>query len=174
MRALVVSAFVICMAGLYSFEYRQRLADGIGTDHKTVSNAVANRQAFTKSLMDCLQIDNDSHGRIKIAVTEVQVRYYLDDSSPFVVLSLDGRTSPNFARYVDRKTGIRYFDKFLRECKPDFIELGQFDKGEPILYELTKRFEETSDAVIEKGFVFKPTKCRSIVRYLGEISPNHS
>ena len=64
---------------------------------------------------------------ITIAVTEVQIRYYLDDR--IKVVSLDGRTSGQILKYTDRSSGMPDFQRYLEDMRPDFVGLGDWCEG---------------------------------------------
>ncbi len=57
-------------------------------------------------------------------MTEVQLRYYLDDT--IQINSLDGRTSPKVLRYVDPATGMPDFAHYLSDTRPDLVHVAQW------------------------------------------------
>jgi len=63
-------------------------------------------------------------GHVAIAVTEVQLRYFLDER--VTVLSLDGRTSAGILRTVDPTTGVPDFETYFLEARPDFVHANQW------------------------------------------------
>ncbi len=63
-------------------------------------------------------------GHVSIAVTEVQLRYFLDER--VTVLSLDGRTSADILRYVDPTTGVPDFETYFLEARPDYVHARQW------------------------------------------------
>ena len=63
-------------------------------------------------------------GHVSIAVTEVQLRYFLDER--VTVLSLDGRTSADILRYVDPTTGVPDFEAYFLEARPDYVHANQW------------------------------------------------
>ena len=54
-----------------------------------------------------------------IAVTEVQLRYYLDERVD--VLSLDGRTSADILTYTNPTTGVPDFPAYFEAVQPDYV-----------------------------------------------------
>jgi len=62
--------------------------------------------------------------RASIAVTEVQLRYFLDDR--VTVLSLDGRTSADILRYVDPTSGVPDFGRYFEVARPDYVHIRQW------------------------------------------------
>ena len=83
--------------------------------------APARRQSYTDELIAGLELTSNT---ASIAVTEVQLRYFLDERVE--ILSLDGRTSANTLTYFDPKTGVPDFDAFLRRTQPDYIHVNQW------------------------------------------------
>lgn len=101
-----------------------------------------------------------------MALTEVQLRYFLSDDGSVRILSLDGRTCNGFVRYVDPRTGLRRFDQYLREMHPDYIELGQFYPSEPILPVVEQRLGEGQTEIEVDGFRFLRTQEPDFVKYV--------
>ena len=91
----------------------------------SIVSAPQQRKEQTDSLLQSLGAQPS--GSIKYAVTEIQVRYSVDDR--ITILSLDGRASGRILNYIDRNTGFPDFGRYLEDGKPDFIELGQFCVG---------------------------------------------
>jgi hypothetical protein len=63
-------------------------------------------------------------GPVSIAVTEVQLRYFLDDR--VTVLSLDGRTSADVLDYVDPTSGVPDFERYFLATRPDYVHAAQW------------------------------------------------
>ena len=63
-------------------------------------------------------------GSVSIAVTEVQLRYFLDER--VVVLSLDGRTSADILTYVDPASGVPDFERYFLDARPDYVHANQW------------------------------------------------
>lgn len=63
-------------------------------------------------------------GHVSIAVTEVQLRYFLDERVE--VLSLDGRTSADILTYTDPLTGVPDFERYFLATRPDFVHANQW------------------------------------------------
>lgn len=84
--------------------------------------APARRHEFTDGLLDDLGTPRAE--RVSIAVTEVQLRYFLDER--VTVLSLDGRTSADILRYVDPTTGVPDFEAYFLDARPDYVHANQW------------------------------------------------
>jgi hypothetical protein len=65
-----------------------------------------------------------NEGDVSIAVTEVQLRYFLDERVD--VLSLDGRTSAGILTYTDPLTGVPDFERYFQATQPDFVHASQW------------------------------------------------
>jgi hypothetical protein len=166
--AALVGVCCLWMAAIYVYEWTQRMDQSLGYTHEKIVNAVPDRPAFTTSYLQKLGITGVLASPVKLAVTEVQVRYFLSDDSNLEILSLDGRTTKDFKRFLNPRTGMRRFDKYLTELKPDYIKLGPLYPQEPILPDLRQRLKEEADPaqVIEvDGFRFLQVD-GSTVRYL--------
>jgi hypothetical protein len=84
--------------------------------------APPNRRTITDEF---LQMLGDSHSMpVKIAVTEVQLRYYLDERVE--ILSLDGRTSADILDYFDETTGVPDFPRYFAKEQPDYVHVNQW------------------------------------------------
>ena len=83
--------------------------------------APARRAALTGEFLSDLGADGD---HTTIAVTEVQLRYFLDDR--VTVLSLDGRTSADILRYVDPISGVPDFGRYFADARPDYVHVRQW------------------------------------------------
>lgn len=169
MRRVAGVGAAACVAWLAAFH----LADGlrrrgapIGHPHGAVAAAVSERPRFTARFLRELGVTDADPRPISIAVTEVQLRYFLADDGTVRILSLDGRTDADFGRYVDPETGLRRFDRYLREERPDFVELGQFDPAEPVLPAVLAAWERGERAMNVDGFRFVRTDRPYVVRYL--------
>ena len=81
----------------------------------------ARRAALTGEFLSDLGADGD---HTTIAVTEVQLRYFLDDR--VTVLSLDGRTSADILRYVDPISGVPDFGRYFADARPDYVHVRQW------------------------------------------------
>lgn len=84
--------------------------------------APVQRTAVTDQLLADLQAADLPH--ITFAVTEVQLRYYVDER--VMVLSLDGRTSAQILAYMDASTGVPDFAAYFRAARPDFVHVAQW------------------------------------------------
>lgn len=61
---------------------------------------------------------------VSIAVTEVQLRYFLDER--VTVLSLDGRTSADILDFVNPTTGVPDFERYFLSARPDYVHANQW------------------------------------------------
>ena len=84
--------------------------------------APANRAALTDEFLADLGAPPD--GDVSIAVTEVQLRYFLDER--VTVLSLDGRTSADILTYVDPASGVPDFERYFLDARPDYVHANQW------------------------------------------------
>lgn len=149
-------AMVLWMAGVYGVEWRSRVQAGPGYPHRFIANAYANRRTYTAEFLAIPAIAALDRP-IRLAVTEVQSRYFLEDDGSVQILSLDGRTAAGFGRYVDRRTGLRRFDRYLDELQPDFVVLEQLDPAEPILPEVAQALQQgAAGEIVVDGYRFVP------------------
>ena len=154
--ALAASAMIVWMVGIYAIEWRQRVQDGAGYPHSWIVNAPANRAKYTAEFLHQRGVEGLDKP-IRLAVTEVQSRYFLEDDGSVEILSLDGRTAPDFARFIDSRTGMRRFDLFLDEMRPDLIVLDQLYPSEPVLPEVAQALQQNPEGVIlVDGYRFLP------------------
>jgi hypothetical protein len=84
--------------------------------------APANRTAQTDAFLRELGAPADA--RASIAVTEVQLRYFLDER--VTVLSLDGRTSAEILTYIDPVSGVPDFERYFQDTRPDYVHARQW------------------------------------------------
>lgn len=82
----------------------------------------ARRAALTDEFLRDLNAKDAAHH--SIAVTEVQLRYFLDDR--VTVLSLDGRTSADILDYVDPVTGVPDFARYFLAARPEYVHANQW------------------------------------------------
>src|SRR5690606_26297758 len=80
------------------------------------------RPRQTEALLRALGVAEAEN--ISIAVTEVQLRYFLDERVE--VLSLDGRTSADILTYTDPLTGVPDFERYFLATRPDFVHANQW------------------------------------------------
>ncbi len=162
---------VACLLWLLAFNaadaFRRRGAP-IGHPHGQVAAAVRERKQFTERYLGDLGVTPADPRPISVAVTEVQIRYFLADDGSVRILSLDGRTGADFGRYLDPETGLRRFDQYLREVRPDFVELGQFDPAEPVLPAVLAAWERGEERIVVDGFEFRRTGLPYVVRFVRE------
>lgn len=117
-----------CVAGYLTLgsglDYYRRvvLRDTYSPDLMNVVKVHRDRVSNTNQYLAKLGVPPTQH--ITIAVSEVQLRFYVDDR--IRVLSLDGRTSGQILRYIDRSSGVPDFQSYFEETRPDFVELGQW------------------------------------------------
>lgn len=84
--------------------------------------APARRAALTDGFL--LDLGAPPAGGVAIAVTEVQLRYFLDER--VTVLSLDGRTSAGILNYVDPASGVPNFERYFLDVRPDYVHTNQW------------------------------------------------
>jgi hypothetical protein len=84
--------------------------------------APANRSAATDGFLR--DLGAPPAAEVSIAVTEVQLRYFLDDR--VTVLSLDGRTSADILTYVDPVSGVPDFERYFLDVRPDYVHARQW------------------------------------------------
>ena len=80
------------------------------------------RAALTDGFLD--DLGASPAGGVSIAVTEVQLRYFLDER--VTVLSLDGRTSADILTYVDPASGVPDFERYFLAARPDYVHAAQW------------------------------------------------
>lgn len=84
--------------------------------------APARRADYTDGLLR--DLGAPPAGGVSIAVTEVQLRYFLDER--VAVLSLDGRTSADILTYADPVTGVPDFERYFLDARPDYVHANQW------------------------------------------------
>ncbi|MEZ4517124.1 MAG: hypothetical protein R3C44_09910 [Chloroflexota bacterium] len=85
--------------------------------------APRNRPAATDELLGDLGA-TPADAPISIAVTEVQLRYFVDERVE--VISLDGRTSADIFAYIDPDTGVPDFERYFLDVQPDYVHAAQW------------------------------------------------
>lgn len=132
---------VLFMAGTSLLDYARRVGTGRFTiaQVQDVVTGPANRQYIAFNLADLIAaparraqatdqffaaLGVDPTGRAKIAVTEVQLRYYLDERAE--IISLDGRTSAVIQNFINPTTGVPDFAAYFQETRPDFVHVNQW------------------------------------------------
>jgi hypothetical protein len=143
-RPLAVSLILLTalfMAGTSLLDYGRRLGSG----HFTVNHVLdvlygpANRQYLSFNLWELVQAPAQRTARtdellltlgaaeaadIRLAVTEVQIRYYLDERVE--IISLDGRTSATILPFIEPQSGIPDFAAYFESERPDFVHVNQW------------------------------------------------
>jgi hypothetical protein len=89
---------------------------------RDIIEAPQKRPQHTAELRDAL--GETTNRPIRFAVTEVQLRYFLDDS--ISILSLDGRTSATILNYYDSASGVPDFKSYFIATRPDFVHVAQW------------------------------------------------
>jgi hypothetical protein len=122
---MILSRFFAFAAALFflavnSYDYYSRVILHKGEESNITEQieAPSRRNEVTSGYLKNLGFNNTD--TIKIATTEVQYRYYVDDR--IQVVSLDGRSSSKVMDYADRD-GFPDFEKFIKVVKPDIIEV---------------------------------------------------
>lgn len=137
--AALVALVVLFMATTSLLDTYRRLLPG----RYAVTNALdviygpANLRYYAVNLPDLLAApgmraaatdeflnDLSASSPASMAVTEVQLRYFLDERVD--VLSLDGRTSAGILDYVDPNSGVPDFARYFRDIRPDYVHAKQW------------------------------------------------
>jgi hypothetical protein len=138
--SLIVLA-ALFMVGTSAVDYYRRLVPGrytvndvldviYGPAHRqyyavnlpTLIAAPGERPQQTDAFLD--QLGAAGETGVSIVVTEVQLRYFLDERVK--VLSLDGRTSADILTYTDPLTGVPDFERYFLAARPDFVHANQW------------------------------------------------
>ncbi len=136
----LVALAVAFMATTSLYDAYRRLGPGrfISDGVLAVIYGPANRQYFSANLPALLTAPAEratntaelradlgaSDDPFSIAVTEVQLRYFLDETVE--VLSLDGRTSADILSYVNPTNGVPDFEQYLNDARPDYVHAAQW------------------------------------------------
>lgn len=88
----------------------------------TLLRAPAGRPVATDELLAALGAAGETG--VSFAVTEVQLRYYLDER--VTILSLDGRASADILPYIDPAGGVPDFERYFLTARPDFVHANQW------------------------------------------------
>lgn len=96
----------------------------VGYGLSAVVDAPSRRIAYTDALLESLGLEARTDPA-RIAVTEVQLRWFTDDRVE--VLSLDGRSSPQVLDFLG-KDKCPDFEAFFQAVRPDAVQLGQWGK----------------------------------------------
>ena len=130
-RLWLAKCILACMVGYLALgsgvDYYRRvvLRDQYSPELLEIVTNHRHRVGYTDRYLARLGVPTANH--VNIALTEVQLRFYVDDR--IKVLSLDGRTSAQLLKYIDRKSGMPDFQGYFEETRPDFVELGQWCGG---------------------------------------------
>jgi len=137
--SLALVGAIVFMVGTGALDYYRRTVSGrFGSG--PVLNVIygpANRQYFSYNLDDLVrapaqrQVATETllaalgaEGATRIAVTEVQLRYFVDER--VTVLSLDGRTSSEILPYFDPESGIPDFAGYFEAERPAYVHANQW------------------------------------------------
>jgi hypothetical protein len=132
---------IVFFALVSSYDYYRRLVPGRFEQNNIldVIYGPAHLQYYSPNLADLIaapelrtkhtdefysSLGVNSNQQMSIAVTEVQLRYFLDNRVD--VLSLDGRTSANLIDYVDKSSGVPDFSAYFETTRPDFVHVNQW------------------------------------------------
>jgi len=133
-RVLILLASAYMLLGGGTDFYRRVIKPGSYSGNLIrVMRAEGRRKENTDRMLDYLNWT--SAGTARVAVTEVQLRYFVDER--ITVLSLDGRTSSEILKYMDPRTGMPRFEEYLESVKPDYVQLGQWSRGQNWFHYLT-------------------------------------
>lgn len=114
--AVVIVFFLI--VNVYDYYKRVINIEQLESNIYETFYAPSHRQEYTSSYLRNLGFKETD--TIKLAVSEVQFRYFVDERVQ--VLSLDGRSSAKVLKYMNPK-GFPDFEKFIEDEKPDIIEV---------------------------------------------------
>lgn len=78
------------------------------------------RATYTNDLLQAVSIN----APLRFAVTEVQLRYFLDER--IEILSLDGRTSASILEYTNPTTGVPDFEHYFSDTQPNLVHVNQW------------------------------------------------
>ena len=137
----LVTLAILFMAATSLFDTYRRLGPGNFSSDRVINviYGPANRQYYSVNLPALLaapgaraantdELLGDLGAPIdrpaSIAVTEVQLRYFVDDR--LEVISLDGRTSADILTYIDPTTGVPDFERYFADVRPDFVHAAQW------------------------------------------------
>jgi hypothetical protein len=125
---LVTTAGVMYLLLTSGADWYRRLVlrDQYAMNLGTVLRAPERRKETTDEMLSSMELDASRSWRF--AVTEVQLRYYVD--TRITVLSLDGRTSARVLEFTDKHTGQADFEGYFETIRPDCVELGQWCRWE--------------------------------------------
>jgi hypothetical protein len=129
------------MVGSSSVDYYRRLGPGRFTIEQVldVVYGPARRQYYAVNLPALLAAPHDrgqqtdallravgasDNSSVSLAVTEVQLRYFLDERVE--LLSLDGRTSAAILAYTDPVSGVPDFEAYFAATRPDYVHARQW------------------------------------------------
>ena len=85
---------------------------------------VAPPQRYEQTHQLLQQLGLPTEADVKLAVTEVQLRYFVDDR--IEIMSLDGRTSATILNYFDPDTGLPDFERYFTDQQPDLVHVNQW------------------------------------------------
>jgi hypothetical protein len=135
---VLATAFMLAVSG---FDHYRRVVAG-QFESGPILNVIygpANLQYFSYNLRDIIEapqkriqhtaelrreLGETTNRPIRFAVTEVQLRYFLDESVS--VLSLDGRTSATILDYYNPSDGVPDFEGYFVATQPDFVHVAQW------------------------------------------------
>lgn len=149
---ILVSSVIIFLLLTNAYDYFQRVIN-IGQLESNIYEifyAPSKRIEVTANTFQKLGIDTNQ--TIKLAITEVQFKYFVDER--INVISLDGRSSSKILNYMN-KNGLPDFERFIEDEKPDIVEV----KGWPYKGNLLYSWEEKLKGMkIGESFFWKNNK----------------
>jgi hypothetical protein len=143
------------------------------------------RVGYTDRYLAELGVPTTNH--VNVAMIEVQLRFYVDDR--ITILSLDGRTSAQLLKYIDRTSGVPDFRGYFEETRPDFVQFGNWcgeERGWAARFRLQRElsnllceWEQRASAMkIGDGFDWNGNRVVLVmpdtVRILWQLSPKAS
>jgi hypothetical protein len=116
----LIALLIIFLFFTNAYDYYKRVVniEQLESNIYEVFYAPSNRRQVTNYAFDKLGID--SNKTVKLAITEVQYRYFVDNR--FEIISLDGRSSPKILKYIN-DNGFPDFERFIDDEKPDVVEV---------------------------------------------------
>ncbi len=163
---------MLFLMAVFSAEYAKR-QEHAGETTYNVAHAVENRE--TNTFISDMGLEGHS-GPLRFALGEVQLRYFFSDQARIEVLSLDGRTGHRFGKYLNPKTGEINHAQFIRDQRPDIIQIDEQyvtsrASGEGFIQKISRLNAATPGDFTLDGMTFHKTKSSIFLRITYEPSP---
>ncbi len=118
------AAGLLLLPNLYDGYKRYVKHDKFGFNLDSVLSAPGRRAESTDTYLARFGLDTEPDRPWRFAVTEVQLRYFVDER--IQVQSLDGRTSARVLDYMNPVNGIPDFEAYITDLQSDIVQLGQW------------------------------------------------